>query len=59
MKAKHQIFGGDQEVASRVLLLRSYFAGALNLGIIPRQDRPHCRVDVKLTHGVDEQVGSV
>jgi hypothetical protein len=59
MKAKHRFYARDKEVASRVFLLRSFFAGALNLDISPRQDRPHRRVDVKLTHGVDDQIGSV
>jgi hypothetical protein len=30
-----------------------------NHSIFPRQDRPHCKLEFKLNHGADEQVGSV
>ena len=38
---------------------RPFFAGALNRGICPRQDRPNLRPVLKLNNGVDKQVGSI
>jgi hypothetical protein len=44
---------------NRGLVAAIIFAGVLNLGICSRQDRPLCGLVLKLTHGVDEQVGFV
>jgi hypothetical protein len=61
MRAKHQNFirGRFLEKKNAVLLLRSLYAGALNLGICTRQNRPHGGLVLKLNHGVDEQLGFI
>jgi hypothetical protein len=60
MRAKQRIFARDQFLEKFLISLqRSFFADAPHRGICARQDRPHCEVEVKLTHGVDVQVGSI
>jgi hypothetical protein len=48
-----------QRIFLAALLQRSFFAGALNLGIFARKDRPHCGLVLKLNYVVDEQVGYI
>jgi hypothetical protein len=58
MRAKHLIFAKDKLLKKNPSLVKIFFfAGELNRGICPSQERPYCGLVLKQNHGVDEQVG--
>jgi hypothetical protein len=60
MRAKHQ--NSQRAILKkkfRGLIAAIFFRRCTELWFCARQDRPHCRLVLKLNHGVDEQVGSI